>query len=103
MGPFYRLCPKEKKSKYQSSVMAAIRHAEAVMLIEHQLLRNEIQRHPQHNIQASAHAHLCMSTLRTIQELYDGPIVENVINAVDNVFVYLANHVQNVRTFTSIF
>lgn len=96
MGPFYKLCPERFKKKYQHCVKKSIRNAEAIMLIETQLLNKEIERVPEHRTQAAAHGMICLSSLRNIQNYFDTDIVLNVRDAVDVVFVNIG---KTIHTF----
>ena len=91
MGPFFRLCPERNKDKFRARVRKSIRNAEAIMLIESQLLNNEIARTPNNRTQAAAHGMICMSSLRRIQNYFDTEIVTNVSDANDVVFVNIGN------------
>ncbi len=87
MGPFYKLCPERTVDKYKKAIQKAIRNAEAVMLIEQQLLNNEIARIPNNRTQANAHAQICMNSLRKSETYFDTDVVRNVRDAVDVVFI----------------
>lgn len=60
MGPFYKLCPDRNKKKFQFQIRKAIKHAEAVMLVENQLLKNEIARVPENRTQTAVHSLISM-------------------------------------------
>lgn len=103
MGPFHRICPEKYQARYQERVRRAIRNAEAIMVIESQLLRKEIPRDQIHRNQCQMHLHFCMKHLRHLVKYYDTEILMSVRDNADVIFVNLAVHVNNVRVLTASF
>lgn len=98
---FLKICPEKNKKLFKEYLEKSIINAEAVMLIEVQLLKNEIQRTSHHKNQVNAHAFISINTLRKIINLYDTDFMFNVRDSVDIIYVYLANHTNNVKLLTS--
>jgi hypothetical protein len=96
IGPYYRLCPDRNKKRYQSAgilanarvltaaVRKSIEHAEALMLIENQLLHKEVERNHSQRTQASAHAQLAMDALRSTQQHFDSEVLNSVKDTAGN-------------------
>lgn len=102
IGPFYNLCPQRNKDKFKALVRSAIKHAEAVMLIENQLIKKEIKPQPSERNQANVHASLCLQRLRNTEKMFDSEVIASVHDTIDVIYVHLANNTANIRTLTSI-
>lgn len=103
VGTFYNLCPEKNKKKYKYFITQSIIHAEEIMLIEHQLIKEEINKDPSNKTKSNALAFLCMKNLRNCEKLFNSEMIINIKDYIDIIFVIIANHVQNINILNSNF
>lgn len=101
MGAFYKMCPDESKDRYQKHVKAAIANAEAIMVIQVQLIRKEIANTGfKERSEVNVYALQCMRELRKTLKYFNGGIVEKVITKIDHVNVILSDTITTIRNMT---
>ncbi|CAH6421131.1 Hypothetical protein UVM_LOCUS368 [uncultured virus] len=102
MGPFYRMCDDDRKRFYKVDVQLAMEQAEAVMVIEMQVLRGEVVGTVRERCVSMAHADKCITILRkNVRQYFDTALLHEVCEKIDQLSILMTIQLQNIRNTTS--